>query len=404
MKTILLADDEPSLRTLVRTTLEDPRLRVIEAANGLAALECVRRERPDLLLIDWMMPGMSGIDVIRTLRGDPVTARLPVVMLTARGQQQDRELARGLGVRHYLLKPFSPLDLLAKVNEVMAEARGIAHADQDALPELGDAPDAGQLGLYARDLRRAVDLARERSRELAVANARLASLNSLKTDFLSFISHELRTPLNAMSMVDLLDPGADPREQEQAIDTVRSGYERLSAFVQKGLDYFNWLAIERVAPAAEVDLAGLVRAQVTRANASPASGGRVTLQAPAGECVVLGSPEGLDDVLAILLHNALRFSAGHEPVRIELAYSGDTAVVLVSDRGQGFAAHMAREIFEPFTVGDVLHHSAGSGLSLALASAIMGAHGGSVTARSDGPGRGATFTVELPVATADIRA
>jgi two-component system phosphate regulon response regulator PhoB len=119
MKTLLLADDEPNLRMLARITLEDPKYRILEAADGTAALELARAEHPDLLVLDWMMPGMSGIEVARSLRQDPTTAHIPIIMLTSKGQEADREQGRAVGAHAYLVKPFSPLELLEKVEEVL---------------------------------------------------------------------------------------------------------------------------------------------------------------------------------------------------------------------------------------------------------------------------------------------
>jgi two-component system phosphate regulon response regulator PhoB len=119
MKTILLADDEVNLRMLVHTTLEDPQYRILEAADGTSALELARQERPDLLVLDWMMPGLTGIEVARALRQDTNTAHIPIIMLTAKGQEKDRDQGRVLGTYAYLVKPFSPLELLEKVQEVL---------------------------------------------------------------------------------------------------------------------------------------------------------------------------------------------------------------------------------------------------------------------------------------------
>jgi DNA-binding response OmpR family regulator len=120
VKTILLADDEPNLRLLVRTTLSDPCYRILEAADGYTALEMARRERPDLLVLDWMMPGIGGNKVIEALREDPATADVPIVMLTARGQEKDKEHLLALGATAYLVKPFSPLELLATVHALLS--------------------------------------------------------------------------------------------------------------------------------------------------------------------------------------------------------------------------------------------------------------------------------------------
>ncbi len=119
MKTILLADDEANLRMLVHTTLDDPQYRILEAADGAQTLALTRAEHPDLLVLDWMMPDMSGIEVAQTLRQDPATSHIPIIMLTAKGQERDKEQGRALGASAYLVKPFSPLELLEKVQAIL---------------------------------------------------------------------------------------------------------------------------------------------------------------------------------------------------------------------------------------------------------------------------------------------
>jgi len=121
MKTILLADDEPQLRKLVRTTLDDPAYRILEASNGIEALELARQALPELIVLDWMMPGMSGVEVLRALRQNLATAHIPVIMLTAREPETDQEPGGALHTYAYLIKPFSPLELLDKVQEVLME-------------------------------------------------------------------------------------------------------------------------------------------------------------------------------------------------------------------------------------------------------------------------------------------
>jgi CheY-like chemotaxis protein len=117
--TILVCDDEPVLRMLVRATLDQGNYTVVEASDGDDALARTRSERPDLILLDMMMPGRSGSDVLRELRSDPATAATPVIMLTARAQASDREAMSLAGADHYLTKPFSPVGLASLVKEVL---------------------------------------------------------------------------------------------------------------------------------------------------------------------------------------------------------------------------------------------------------------------------------------------
>lgn len=122
MKTILIADDEDSLRLLIRTTLEAPETVLLEASDGVAALDLARSARPDLIVLDWMMPGKSGLEVAQEVRADPATAGIPILMLTAMGQEKDRQQGLAAGVQAYLVKPFSPLELLDRVQEVLRVA------------------------------------------------------------------------------------------------------------------------------------------------------------------------------------------------------------------------------------------------------------------------------------------
>lgn len=119
MKTILIADDEAHLRLLVRRTLEDDDVRLIEAVDGREALEIVSAQRPDLVILDWMMPGLTGPQVLEALRADPATTATPVIMLTARSQKADRNETLRLGIRGFLVKPFSPMELIGLVEKVL---------------------------------------------------------------------------------------------------------------------------------------------------------------------------------------------------------------------------------------------------------------------------------------------
>jgi CheY-like chemotaxis protein len=118
MLTILLAEDEPAIVELVRVTLEDHRVRVVAAADGLSALDLVARLRPDIVLLDVGLPDISGLEVCRRLRCDPATAGVPIVMLTAAAQQDDVAQGLAAGAALYLTKPFSPVRLLSLVEQV----------------------------------------------------------------------------------------------------------------------------------------------------------------------------------------------------------------------------------------------------------------------------------------------
>ena len=121
---ILVCDNEPPLRALVRATLDESRYEVIEAQDGDEALWVTREHRPDLIVLDMMMPGRSGLEVVEELRRDPELAQTPVVMLTARAQSSDREAVVSAGADRFLAKPFSPVELISVVDELLDDRAG----------------------------------------------------------------------------------------------------------------------------------------------------------------------------------------------------------------------------------------------------------------------------------------
>jgi CheY-like chemotaxis protein len=124
MRKLLIADDEPGVRHLVRMTLETDDYDIVEAGDGEEALTMARDHRPDVVLLDVMMPRMNGFEVCKALKDDPHTKDIAVVILTAQAQEQDRKDGAGAGADDYFTKPFSPIALLGKVDEIF-ESRGL---------------------------------------------------------------------------------------------------------------------------------------------------------------------------------------------------------------------------------------------------------------------------------------
>jgi len=253
-----------------------------------------------------------------------------------------------------------------------------------------------QLLQYAHDLKRLLDAERRKTQELAEAHARLQLLDQLKTDFLRFIAHELRTPLSHMNVVDLFDLQGEPQEQAELLDMMRHGYERLHGFIQKGLEYFAWRATARIDTQATVDLGEVVRqvAAQTPGLAAPEMDFAITV--PSLPCRIRGEARHLATVVQILLDNAVKFSRRERSIQVQLQAIGAEVTLTIADHGQGFPPALARELFQPFTIADVMHHAEGSGLNLALAQAIVAAYGGRLWADSAGVRQGATFVAAFP--------
>ncbi|MGH7299255.1 MAG: response regulator [Candidatus Rokuibacteriota bacterium] len=121
---VLVVEDEPDIRNLVVLHLARDGFRCRTAATGGEALQEVKAHAPDLVVLDLMLPGMDGLEVCRRLRADPVTAALPIIMLTAKADEVDRVVGLELGADDYLVKPFSPKELVARVRAVLRRVRG----------------------------------------------------------------------------------------------------------------------------------------------------------------------------------------------------------------------------------------------------------------------------------------
>ena len=121
MKKILIVDDQIEVRELVQVTLEIGDYQILSAENGQQAIEIAKAEHPDIILLDIMMPGsdIDGIEACRRLKADPATADITIVMLSAKGQENDIEIGKTAGADHYFTKPFSPIALIEKVEAVI---------------------------------------------------------------------------------------------------------------------------------------------------------------------------------------------------------------------------------------------------------------------------------------------
>ena len=117
---VLVVDDDPLILEVLRTVLDLEEFRVSTATDGETGLAMLAQDRPDVVVVDVMMPGLDGLEVCRRIKGDPATASLPVVLLTARDRVEDQEAGEAAGCDAYLTKPFSPLYLIDVIAEIRA--------------------------------------------------------------------------------------------------------------------------------------------------------------------------------------------------------------------------------------------------------------------------------------------
>lgn len=139
--TVLVVEDEEHIRTVIEYNLRRQGFDVYTAENGLDGLDLVRRVRPDVVLLDWMMPEMDGLEVLAELKRDPITEDIPVLMLTAKGMAADIEKALELGADDYITKPFDPTSLGQTITKKLDKETKPAPAETN-IGVIADAEDA----------------------------------------------------------------------------------------------------------------------------------------------------------------------------------------------------------------------------------------------------------------------
>jgi response regulator RpfG family c-di-GMP phosphodiesterase len=199
---ILLVDDEPALRELLRATFEGADVTVDEAASGAEAEARVRRRRPDVIVLDLRMPGMSGAELSERLKADERTRTIPIVLLTGADPEEARRAQRA-GAQALVRKPFSPLDLLTVVERVAG------HSPVPRKPRRTKPADE-ELLLYARDLRHLLEV--ERAQRKMLQDSYLETVTSLASALESRDSrtgeHSQRVRRYAVELLEALRPGA----------------------------------------------------------------------------------------------------------------------------------------------------------------------------------------------------
>ena len=237
-KKILVVEDEPDIRELVRYNLEQAGFRVAEADDGEDALRKVKSEQPALVILDLMLPQGDGLEVCRILRGQPQTATLPIVMLTAKAAEVDRVLGLEFGADDYVTKPFSPRELVARVRAVLRRA------------EASDAP-AGTINVFDRGRLR-IDF----DRHEAWLDGKPLDLSLREFQLLKFFVRNPNRVYDRLTILDLVwgnDTYVEPRTVDVHVRRLRILVERDAAnpeLIQtvRGVGYrFNDAALDEAA-------------------------------------------------------------------------------------------------------------------------------------------------------------
>jgi signal transduction histidine kinase len=372
---VWVVDDSPLESEIARRLLADEH-EVEVYANGPSVLEQLANGGcPDVLVLDWHMPDVSGLEVCRFLRQTYDEVSLPILILTATGGKDNLLEGLAAGANDFVAKSFDPAELRARV-------RTLARSK-----------------LLHDNLKRT---------EVATRQARDAAddANRAKDTFLATVSHELRTPLHSiLGWVRLLEEGeSDEQTLHRGLQTIARNAELQVQMIDDILDMTRVVSGKLRLELGPVDLATVVQRACDSARPTAAAKELdVQLRLDPERCRMLGDADRLQQAVANLLTNAIKFTPSRGRIQIELLRQGSDLRLCVADSGKGISPQFLPHVFERFRQAEdtTSERQSGLGLGLALVRSIVIAHSGSVTASSAGEGEGATFTVVFPCSARD---
>jgi len=355
---ILIVDDIPSNIRILGQLLR-ARYDILVATGGKNALSIAASQNPpDLVLLDIMMPGMDGYEVCRRLKSDPRSENIPVIFITAKGEVEDETKGLETGAVDYIVKPFTPSIVMARV-------------------------------------RTHLELKRQRDK-LARMTRDLTELNHMKDNLLAVCSHDLRSPLNGiLGFADLLlEKEYLEEEDREGLTHIKTSGNVLLGLINDILDLSKARAEQVDLEMEPVALSDVIKTSISSLKHMAVRKGQdLDLADNAPHAHAMGNASGLGRVFNNLLSNAIKFSPEEGQIAVEVAPANASSVAItVRDTGIGISGKDLPRIFERFYRCDRCRPTEGFGLGLSLARAIVRSHGGKVHVTSR-PGLGSTFFV-----------
>jgi len=359
---ILVVDDEPRNVLLLQDLLESRGYTVWTAADGEQGLTMAQERSPDVVLLDVMMPRLSGFDVCRRLKADPGTAMIPVLLVTSLDAREDRLAGIGAGANDFIIKPIDTSDLLLRVRNAVTTKR------------LHD--------------------------EVTGQFRRLQELEAARDTLTHMIVHDLRSPLTGLqAYMDLLRMAVAAGANDEILEYARDANAisgQLKDMVSQVLDVSRLESGQMPISPEDTDLVELLPAAAASLGPAPPAV-QIVYQLPRHPVVVSCDRDLVSRVLVNLVGNAFKFTRRDSEVRIGLEAHNGRARITVTDGGPGIAAEHREMIFEKFAQAPLGRKGAmrSTGLGLTFCKLAIEAHGGNIGVES-GEAGGACFWLELP--------
>ena len=386
----LLVDDLKENLLSLEVLLRREGLVLLKATSGEEALELLLKHDVALALLDVQMPEMDGFELAETMRGHERTRRIPIIFLTAGSTDRQRRF-RGYeaGAVDFLEKPLEA-DVLRSKADVFFEL--YRQRQQIALQRDDLQARAEENGRLLKETRQQAAALRETDRR--------------KDEFLAILAHELRNPLAPISnSVSILASDKLPvKVRDEALQMMERQVKQMVRLVDDLMDVSRITRGRIELKADAVDIAEVLRCAVEISQPHiDQFGHKLTLNLPENPVILQADFTRLAQVFSNLLNNAAKYSPPDGDISLDVDVHRDSADIRVKDRGIGIRPDMLEHIFDMFAqVDDSLERSQGGlGVGLTLVKKLVEMHGGSVTVRSDGLGKGSEFMVHLPTISED---
>jgi PAS domain S-box-containing protein len=381
---ILIVEDHVQMRQFLAEHLSS-QYRVMEAANGQEGLTLAREVHPDLILTDMMMPVMSGDEMLIALRADPVCKDLPVIVLSGRGNEEQRLKMLRAGAQDYLVKPFSPEELQVRLGNLLMLHRARRLLQEELTSSQGN----------VEGLARAMAA---RSHDLGVLNTQLQAMNQQQSNFIAVISHEFRTALAGIQGFSelLYEQEWSAEEVKEYATDITTDARRLAHLIDEVLDLERMNSGKTVLDDELVDMNVLLR-KLARQIQQTTSHHTLVCVLDETLPLVQGDQDRLIQVISNLLSNAVKYSPAGGDIVLSSQRIQDAIQISIQDQGMGIAQEAQKDIFVPYSriASEHTRYISGSGLGLSIAQEIICLHGGTIWVEST-VGHGSTFSVSLP--------